>query len=119
MKFVSGLFPQQLRNGLRRVYDSLYSKSLPYKETIGVLSQWTVVTRGLGPDAVIYSGGVGEDITFEQELIRRFDVKIHIFDPSPVAVRTIAAANTDQLLFSLLGLAATTVAGFHWWGYRL
>ncbi len=24
---------------------------------------------GLRPDAVIYSGGVGEDITFEQELI--------------------------------------------------
>ncbi len=112
MKVVSRLFPQGLRHLLRRLYDSLYSKSLPDKETIGSLSQWTIVTRGLGPDAVIYSGGVGEDITFEQELIRRFGVKIHIFDPSPVASRTIAAANSDRLLFRPVGLAASTVGGF-------
>jgi FkbM family methyltransferase len=76
------------------------------------LSQWTIVTRGLRPDAVVYSGGVGEDITFEQELIRRFGVKIHIFDPSPVAASTIALANTDHLLFKPIGLAASTMANF-------
>ena len=65
-----------------------------------------------GPDAVIYSGGVGEDITFEQELIRRFGVKIHIFDPAPVATRTIALANNDRLLFKPVGLAACTAAKF-------
>src|SRR5271168_967726 len=105
MKVVSQLLPQQVRNRLRHSFDSLYSTQSPDKETIGVLSQWTIVTRGLGPSSVIYSGGVGEDITFEQELIRRFGVKIHIFDPSPVAVKTIARANTDHLLFKPLGLA--------------
>src|ERR1700722_17190713 len=112
MRVVSRLLPEKFRHRLRRSFDSLYSKSLPDKETIGVLSQWTIVTRGLRPDAVIYSGGVGEDITFEQELIRRFGVKIHIFDPSPVAASTIARANTDHLLFKPIGLAASTVANF-------
>jgi FkbM family methyltransferase len=112
MRIVSQLLPQRFRHRLRRSFDSLYSKSLPDKETIGVLSQWTIVTHGLHPDAVIYSGGVGEDITFEQELIRRFGVKIHIFDPSPVAARTIALANTDHLLFKPIGLAASTMANF-------
>jgi FkbM family methyltransferase len=112
MRIVSQLLPRGFRHRLRRSYDSIYSKSLPDKETIGVLSQWTIVTRGLRPDAVIYSGGVGEDITFEQELIRRFGVKIHIFDPSPVAPFTIARANTDHLLFKPIGLAASTVANF-------
>ena len=112
MRIVSRLLPQQFRNRLRHSFDSLYSKPLPDKETIGALSQWTIVTRGMGPDAVIYSGGVGEDITFEQELIRRFGVKIHIFDPSPVAVRTIALANNDHLLFRPVGLSASANGSF-------
>jgi FkbM family methyltransferase len=112
MKIVSRLLPRKFRHRLRRSLDSLYSKPLPDKETIGVLSQWTIVTRGMGPGTVIYSGGVGEDITFEQELIRRFGVKIHIFDPAPVAARTIALANNDHLLFRPLGLSASTVGKF-------
>jgi FkbM family methyltransferase len=112
MRVVSRLLPRQFRHRLRRSFDSLYSKPLPDKVTLGVLSQWTIVTRGLRPDAVIYSGGVGEDITFEQELIRRFGVKIRIFDPAPVAARTIALANSEGLLFSAIGLAASTTGGF-------
>jgi FkbM family methyltransferase len=112
MRIVSRLLPQRVRHRLRHSFDSLYSKPLPDKETIGVLSQWTIVTRGLNRDAVIYSGGVGEDITFEQELIRRFGVKIHIFDPAPVAARTVALANMDGLLFRPVGLAASTTGGF-------
>ena len=112
MKIVSRLLPRQVRHRMRHSFDSLYSRPLPDKETIGILSQWTVVTCGLHADSVIYSGGVGEDITFEQELIRRFGVKIHIFDPAPVATRTIALANTEGLLFKPLGLAASTAARF-------
>jgi FkbM family methyltransferase len=110
MKIVSRLLPQQVRHRLRHSFDSLYSRPVPDKETIGVLSQWTIVTRGLRSDAVIYSGGVGEDITFEQELIRRFGVRIHIFDPAPVAARTISLANSEGLLFSPVGLAASAAA---------
>ncbi len=112
MKIVSQLLPRQVRHRLRHSLDSLYSTPLPDKETIGLLSQWTIVTRGLHADSVIYSGGVGEDITFEQELIRRFGVKIHIFDPAPVAARTIAKANNDHLLFRAVGLSASTTGGF-------
>jgi FkbM family methyltransferase len=107
MKVVSRLLPQSLRHRLRRSFDSLYSKSLPDKETIGDRSQWTIVTRGMNAGAAIYSGGVGEDITFEQELIRRYGVKIHIFDPSPVAARTIEQANNDHLLFKPVGLTGS------------
>ena len=112
MRVVSRLLPQSFRHRLRHSYDSLYSKPLADKVTMGVLSQWTIVTRGLHPGAVIYSGGVGEDITFEQELIRRFGVRIHIFDPSPVAATTIALANNGGLLFKPMGLAASSAAKF-------
>jgi FkbM family methyltransferase len=112
MRLVSRLLPRQIRIRLRYSFDSLYSKSLPDKETIGVFSQWTIVTRDIGPHTVMYSGGVGEDITFEQELIRRFGLKIHIFDPSPIAKRTIALANNDRLLFRPVGLAASDSGTF-------
>jgi FkbM family methyltransferase len=112
MRIVSQLLPQRIRYQLRHSFDSLYSTPLPDKSTMGVLSQWTIVTRGLYPDAVIYSGGVGEDITFEQELIRKFGVKVHIFDPSPVATHTISLANNDGLLFRPVGLAAFTTGKF-------
>ena len=112
MKIVSRLLPQQIRHRLRHLLDSVYSTPLPDKETIGVTSQWTIVTRGLGPDSVVYSGGVGEDITFEQELIRRFGVRIHIFDPSPVAVQTIANAKDDHLSFKPIGLCGWAERSF-------
>jgi FkbM family methyltransferase len=112
MRVVSRLLPQKFRHRLRHSYDSLYSKPLADKVTLGTLSQWTIVTRGLEPSAIIYSGGVGEDITFEQELIQRFGVKIHIFDPSPVAARTIALANNSGLLFKPVGLAASNAGRF-------
>jgi FkbM family methyltransferase len=112
MKVVSRLLPRQLRHRLRHYFDSLYSKSLPDKETIGDRSQWTIVTSGIHEDAVIYSGGVGEDITFEQELIRRYGVKIHVFDPSPVAAQTIEQANNDRLFFKPVGLTAAGTGQF-------
>jgi FkbM family methyltransferase len=112
MKVVSRLLPEPLRHRLRHSFDSLYSKPLPGKETIGDRSQWTIVTRDLHEDAVVYSGGVGEDITFEQELIRRFGVKIHIFDPSPVAIQTIRQSSNDRLLFKPVGLTASGAGQF-------
>jgi FkbM family methyltransferase len=112
MRVVSQILPVKLRHRLRGSFDSLYSKPLPDKVTMGALSQWTIATRTLHPGAVVYSGGVGEDITFEQTLIQNFGVRIHIFDPSPVAPGTIAAANLDALMFKPLGLAATPSARF-------
>ena len=46
MKVVSRLLPRRFRHRLRHSFDSLYSKPLPGKETIGVRSQWTIVTTG-------------------------------------------------------------------------
>jgi FkbM family methyltransferase len=39
--------------------------------------------RGLSSQSVIYSLGVGEDISFDLSLIQRFGVTVHAFDPTP------------------------------------
>jgi FkbM family methyltransferase len=38
---------------------------------------------GIGPHSIIYSLGLGEDISFDLGLIHRFGVSVHAFDPTP------------------------------------
>jgi FkbM family methyltransferase len=49
---------------------------------------WTFCPDGLGPDSVVYSGGVGKDISFEHEFVRQFKSHIQLFDPSPTGLAT-------------------------------
>jgi FkbM family methyltransferase len=52
--------------------------------------RWTIATDGLRPGTVLYTFGVGEDISFERDLIRRFGVRVHAFDPTPHAQAWVA-----------------------------
>ena len=44
---------------------------------------WSVATTGLGPESVVYSFGVGEDISFDIALIKAFGMRVNAFDPTP------------------------------------
>src|SRR4051812_3380296 len=50
--------------------------------------EWTFCPDGLGAGSVIYSGGVGNDITFEHGLVDEFKCQVHLLDPSPTGVAT-------------------------------
>jgi FkbM family methyltransferase len=47
---------------------------------------YAVCPTGLGPDAVVYSFGVGCDVSFDQELIAACGVAVQAFDPTPRSV---------------------------------
>lgn len=51
---------------------------------------WTMCPIGIGPKSVVYSGGVGSDISFDLELIRHFGATVHAFDPTPHVIDWIA-----------------------------
>lgn len=51
---------------------------------------WTFCPRGLGPGSIIYSGGVGRDVTFEHALVKNFGCNVVLFDPSPTGLETMA-----------------------------
>ncbi len=101
-----------LRRFLRHTLDSLFCKSYPDKITLGELqgAQWTIRVGSLNCDSVIYSGGVGGDISFEVELVRRFGLTVVIFDPSPIALNTIKknsqAPEMRRIEFMPVGLAS-------------
>jgi FkbM family methyltransferase len=48
----------------------------------------------LNADAVVYSAGLGEDVSFDLEIIRRFACVVHGFDPTP---RSLAWLETQGL----------------------
>jgi FkbM family methyltransferase len=60
----------------------------------------------LGPDAVVYSLGVGEDISFDLTLIERYGLTLHAFDPTP-RVKTWLASQVlpEQFRFHDVGIA--------------
>jgi FkbM family methyltransferase len=44
---------------------------------------WCLCPTGLGPDSIVYSFGIGEDVSFELALMDRFNLRIQAFDPTP------------------------------------
>jgi FkbM family methyltransferase len=47
---------------------------------------WTICPNSLSPESVVYSFGVGDDISFDLELIKRFGLRVYAFDPTPKSI---------------------------------
>jgi FkbM family methyltransferase len=68
---------------------------------------WTILRRPLPATSVIYSLGVGEDISFDLELIERFGVTVHAFDPTPRSIEWLKHQTVPaQFVFHPVGVGA-------------
>lgn len=47
---------------------------------------WCICPDGLTRDSVVYSFGVGRDVSFDLDLIDRFGLTVHAFDPTPGSI---------------------------------
>lgn len=63
---------------------------VPTERLGGDYGGWTICPLGLGPDSVVYSFGVGEDVSFDLALIERFGATVHAFDPTPRSAQWVA-----------------------------
>jgi len=71
-------------------------------------ANWTFCPDLLKESSVVYSFGVGEDISFDLKLMERFKLHIHAFDPSPQSVNWVGEQNLpDAFHFYPYGLAST------------
>jgi FkbM family methyltransferase len=57
-------------------------------------AQFAVCPELINVDSVVYSFGIGTDISFDLEIIRRFGPDVHAFDPTP---RSLAWLKTQRL----------------------
>jgi len=102
--------PKPFRNLRYRIFYGLLLSRRFELATLGDTSygvQWTIAPKFLDAKSVIYSGGVGEDISFEHALVKRFGCKIYLYDPSPTGVKTMARSENQipQLHYSQCGIA--------------
>jgi FkbM family methyltransferase len=51
---------------------------------------WTIDPSGLNAASIVYSFGVGRDVSFDLALIERFGMTVHAFDPTPEALAWVA-----------------------------
>jgi len=68
---------------------------------------WDLVCYGIDADSIVYSFGIGEDATFDTALIKKFNLVVHAFDPTPRSISWIKSQGfSDHFVLHELGLAA-------------
>lgn len=69
-------------------------------------ASWTFCPDFLDEKSVIYSFGIGYDVSFDLELINNFDLKVHAFDPTPKSIEWVKKQNLPkQFILHQYGLA--------------
>lgn len=67
---------------------------------------WAAPAGLLDRDSIVYSVGVGEDISFDLSVAQRFGSQLFLFDPTPIAVEFMARqALPANMTFVPIGLA--------------
>ena len=107
---MSKLLPRFVRDIRYHVfYGALTKRGFPLIElgNRGTGCAWTLCPGGLSAGSIVYSAGVGKDITFEHALASRFDCRVFLFDPSPTGMETMALPENKipQFTFSPTALA--------------
>jgi FkbM family methyltransferase len=58
--------------------------------------RWCICPATLGPDSIVYSFGIGEDISFDLSIIQKFGLVIHAFDPTPKSLAWVRAQRLPE-----------------------
>lgn len=62
-------------------------------------------TRNLDKNSIIYSIGLGEDITFDLALIEKFKCKVFGFDPTPKSLAFLQTHQENNLIIRAIGIS--------------
>jgi FkbM family methyltransferase len=68
---------------------------------------WWICPTGISADSVVYSFGIGTDITFDRSLIDTYGLTVDAFDPTPSSIAWLKAQPLPrQFSWQELGIAA-------------
>jgi FkbM family methyltransferase len=108
------LLPKKLRDFRHRCFYNLLESRADGLKTLGDQSrgvQWTILPTLLNAKSIVYSGGVGDDISFEHALVKEVGCDIVLLDPSPVGMKTMALPENKLPHFRFLPLALADHSG--------
>ena len=100
-------------DGLRKTwriikrYPHVVDKKIECVELGNNYGSFGVAIDFLKEGMLVLSFGVGEDISFDKELIDKFGAKVHAFDPTPKVIEWVKAMKlqTNSFIFHPFGLA--------------
>ena len=67
---------------------------------------WDIITAGINMNSIVYSFGVGEDASFDTALIKKFNLYIQGFDPTPKSIDWVKKQNfSNHFILHEYGIA--------------
>lgn len=57
---------------------------------------WTIATRFLSSNSIVYSFGIGTDMSFDLELVKTLGCRVHAFDPTPESLQWVNQQNLPE-----------------------
>jgi FkbM family methyltransferase len=94
---------------------ALLSGHLPAKATIKLptvrlgneYGGWEFYPKTLNKKSIVYSLGVGEDISFDRALVKKFGCRVHLYDPTPRSITFIKQQKlSSKFIFHPLAISA-------------
>jgi FkbM family methyltransferase len=107
--------PRSVYRQLRRIVRRAAGRDIQFPVQVDVptaaygseYGAWSVCPSGLGRDSVVYSAGIGTDISFDLALIEHYGVRVHAFDPTPASIAWLETQRLpDRYTWQQVGLAA-------------
>ena len=105
---------QIIFNKLLRILKVLRGKDIYIRKDVIIPTEtfgnkgvaWTLYVDNLDESSIVYSFGVGDDISFDLSLINQYDLQIFAFDPTPKSVDWINNLKLPkQFVLKNIGLA--------------
>jgi FkbM family methyltransferase len=67
---------------------------------------WNIIKNSLNSDSIVYSFGIGEDISFDLSIIKIYNCSVYGFDPTPKVISWLASQNLpSQFVFNPTALS--------------
>lgn len=104
---------------LRNAYLMILGRSLILNKKIEIEATWYGNTYGgfylypniLTEKSIIYSFGIGEDVSFDKAIINQFNCDVYGFDPTPKSIKWVESSNIDEK-FNFYSYGISDKSGF-------